>query len=51
VHFIPVPAKTRVGDWFGYVPDILKAAVIVLIVLGLYQIKTSAIQPFIYFQF
>ena len=51
VHFIPVPQKTRLGDWFGYLPDLAKAAVIVIIILGLYQVKTAAIQPFIYFQF
>jgi hypothetical protein len=51
VHFIPVPQKTRLGDWFGYLPDVAKAAVIVIIILGLYQVKTAAIQPFIYFQF
>lgn len=51
IHFIPVPEKLRVGNWFGWLPDPVKAAVIVVIILGLYQVKTAAIQPFIYFQF
>lgn len=51
IHFIPVPQKNRLGDFFGYLPDLAKAAVVVLIILGLYQVKTAAIQPFIYFQF
>jgi alginate O-acetyltransferase complex protein AlgI len=51
IHFIPVPQKNRLGELFGYIPDLAKAAVIVVIILGLYQVKTAAIQPFIYFQF
>src|SRR5688572_10897374 len=51
IHFIPVPQKNRLGDLFGYLPNLAKAAVIVLIILSLYQVKTAAIQPFIYFQF
>ncbi len=51
IHFIPVPEKLRLGNWFGVLPDLAKAVVIVIIILSLYQVKTAAIQPFIYFQF
>jgi alginate O-acetyltransferase complex protein AlgI len=51
LHWTPKGLKEYAEEYFGYVPDLAKAAVIVVIILGLYQVKTSAIQPFIYFQF
>jgi hypothetical protein len=26
IHFIPVPKKTSLAIWFGYLPDLAKAA-------------------------
>jgi D-alanyl-lipoteichoic acid acyltransferase DltB (MBOAT superfamily) len=51
IHWTPKGLKEYVEEYFGYAPDFAKAAIIVLVIIGLYQVKTSAIQPFIYFQF
>lgn len=51
VHFIPKGLKEYLEEYLGYAPDIAKAFIIVLVILCLYQVKTSALQPFIYFQF
>ena len=50
VHWMRPSTKQTLENQFGRVPDIAKAAFIVLVILGLYQIKTDS-QPFIYFQF
>jgi hypothetical protein len=51
VHFTPKGLKEYLEEYLGYAPDIAKAFIIVLIIFCLYQVKTSALQPFIYFQF
>jgi D-alanyl-lipoteichoic acid acyltransferase DltB (MBOAT superfamily) len=50
IHWMRPGTKRLFESWFGRVPDLAKAAVIVLIILALYQVKTDT-QPFIYFQF
>jgi hypothetical protein len=51
IHFTPKGLKEYLEEYLGYTPDIAKAFIIVLIIFCLYQVKTSALQPFIYFQF
>ncbi len=51
IHFFPKERKVKLYNSFGHVPDLVKAIVIVLVVLICYQMRTSGIQPFIYFQF
>jgi hypothetical protein len=51
IHWVPRSLKNQVAGSFYYVPDLAKAALAVLLILGLYQVKTAAVQPFIYFQF
>lgn len=51
IHWLPKGLKEYVEEYFSYVPDFAKAAFFVLLIIGLYQVKTSDIQPFIYFQF
>jgi D-alanyl-lipoteichoic acid acyltransferase DltB (MBOAT superfamily) len=51
VHWLPRNWKENVEDNLNYVPDLAKATLVVIIILGLYQVKTAAVQPFIYFQF
>ncbi|TAD95611.1 MAG: MBOAT family protein [Bacteroidetes bacterium] len=51
VHWLPSEWKIEIARRFNFLPDLTKAIVIVGIILMLFQIRTSEIQPFIYFQF
>ncbi len=51
IHWLPKGLKEYPEVFFGYTPDLGKALFFVLLVLGLYQVKSAAVQPFIYFQF
>ncbi len=51
VHWIPRKYKDIFANYFVRVPMPLKAVVIVVVVVALYQVKTAELQPFIYFQF
>lgn len=50
LHFIPQSIKTKAREFFTVIPDFAKAAIIVFIIIGLYQAQVAD-QPFIYFQF
>ncbi|NJL12696.1 MAG: hypothetical protein HC913_06685 [Microscillaceae bacterium] len=51
VHWIPRRHKDHLADYFVQIPDLAKAFVIAVVVLLLFQARSAAIQPFIYFQF
>ena len=51
LHFIPRAVKDSVLGWFGRVPDLGKALLVVAVVVLLFQVKNAEMQPFIYFQF
>lgn len=51
LHFIPTKFSEIAKNKFSQMPIIIKALSICIIVLIIYQFKTSASQPFIYFQF
>jgi len=51
VHWLPSLWKQHIATQFARLPDFAKALLITLLVLALYQAKSSDIQPFIYFQF
>ncbi len=51
VHFLPENFKKEMVSFFVHIPDFIKAGIVILIIIGLYQSQTSAIQPFIYFRF
>lgn len=51
IHWIPRSLKDEVVEFFTAIPDYGKAFLIALVALILYQVRTSDIQPFIYFQF
>lgn len=51
VHWLPGSFKERWRGWFITSPVYAKVLVFVLVVMLLVQIKSSVIQPFIYFQF
>jgi len=51
IHLLPVSFKELYRGWFIKIPMWSKVLVCVLVVLILYQAKSSDVQPFIYFQF
>ncbi|MBC8110351.1 MAG: hypothetical protein H7Y04_04755, partial [Verrucomicrobia bacterium] len=51
IHWIRKDTKQYVENLLFKTPDFAKAVLLVLLILGLYQIKSADIQPFIYFQF
>ncbi|MBD0258656.1 MAG: MBOAT family protein, partial [Cytophagales bacterium] len=51
IHWLPRRLKEQLEGGLYYVPDLAKAALAVIVILSLYQVKTAAVQPFIYFQF
>jgi alginate O-acetyltransferase complex protein AlgI len=51
IHWLPSTYKERCRGWFIHTPVYAKVAIAVLLVVVVYQAKSSAIQPFIYFQF
>lgn len=51
VHLLPNRIKEQFRVQFIYFPDFVKATMALFLILLLFQIKSSAIQPFIYFQF
>lgn len=50
-HLMPNSIKNKISQYFTLMPDIAKATVIMLVVVLLFQSRSSDIQPFIYFQF
>jgi len=48
---LPVSVKERYKDFFIDISYFAKALIVVAIVFVIFQAKSSAIQPFIYFQF
>ena len=51
IHLVPENIKLHWRDGFVKVPIWVKILIIVVVVFVLVQVKSSAIQPFIYFQF
>lgn len=51
VHWLPRSLKNDLVTWFTRMPEIVKAILISIVVIVLYQASTSAVKPFIYFQF
>lgn len=52
LHFLPENWKYRSRMAFTQLPDFLKALLIVIwVIIVFYQMRSAAIQPFIYFQF
>lgn len=51
VHFIPERIQTRASERLVKNPLIVNAILMVLIIWAVMQVKSSEIQPFIYFQF
>ncbi len=51
IHWLPSSFKESYRGWFIKSHIIVKILIVVFIVFILYQVKSSEIQPFIYFQF
>jgi D-alanyl-lipoteichoic acid acyltransferase DltB (MBOAT superfamily) len=51
VHWVPASFKEKYRGWFITTPMYAKVIIIVLVVLVIFQVKSSVLQPFIYFQF
>lgn len=49
--WFPGKLKLRIRQSFIFSPDLFKAAVILIIIIFVFQFKISGIQPFIYFRF
>ena len=51
IHWMPKTTKELAKDLFAKIPLPVQAIVITMVIVLLYQVKTSDVQPFIYFQF
>ncbi len=51
LHWLPTQWKTFSTETFIKTPDFAKATIILAVMLAIFQVKSSALQPFIYFQF
>ena len=51
IHWLPRNLKNELVIWFTNLPEIVKAIIISIVIIVLYQASTSAVKPFIYFQF
>jgi alginate O-acetyltransferase complex protein AlgI len=51
LHWLPDSVHLQAENRFIFLPAYAKVAVTVLVIFVLYQVKSSGLQPFIYFQF
>ena len=51
LHWLPASFKERYRGWFIQTPLVVKLVAVILLVIIIYQVKSAAIQPFIYFKF
>ena len=51
LHFMPEFISDKAKDFVARCPLVVKAILIVVLVFIVIQIKSSDVQPFIYFQF
>lgn len=51
LHWLPQSVKNQGEQWLGALPDLVKALLIAIVILLLYQMRMAGSQPFIYFQF
>lgn len=51
VHWLPSSFKTKYKQWFVDTPHWAKILIVVVVIFLIYQVRSSEIQPFIYFQF
>ena len=51
LHWLPAGFKEKYRGWFIQTPLVVKILAVILLVVIIYQVKSAAIQPFIYFKF
>jgi D-alanyl-lipoteichoic acid acyltransferase DltB (MBOAT superfamily) len=51
LHWFPKSWKDSIKEWFIITPIYVKPIIAVIIILFIFQFRTSVLQPFIYFQF
>jgi len=51
LHWLPSNFKEKYRGWFIRTPLAVKILAVIVVVIILYQVKSAAIQPFIYFKF
>ncbi|MEM1136985.1 MAG: MBOAT family protein, partial [Bacteroidota bacterium] len=51
LHWLPTEWKNFGTETFVKIPDFAKATIILAVIIVLFQVKSSELQPFIYFQF
>ena len=51
IHFVSEKDKERMAEYYGTLPLLAKAAVLVLVIQIILQVQSENVQPFIYFQF
>ncbi len=51
IHWFPRRLKDDLVVWFTRMPELVKAIIISIVVIVLYQASTADVKPFIYFQF
>lgn len=51
LHFIPKSLKLALEEKFTLMPLVAKVSVVAIIIFSVYQVASSEVQPFIYFQF
>ena len=51
IHWLPTHFKRRYRLWFTQMPLWMLLAVVIVVIVVIYQFITADLQPFIYFQF
>jgi alginate O-acetyltransferase complex protein AlgI len=51
LHWLPLTYKEKIKEYFVNTSIFVKIAICILVIIFIYQFKSSALQPFIYFQF
>jgi D-alanyl-lipoteichoic acid acyltransferase DltB (MBOAT superfamily) len=51
LHFVPKRFKLNLEERFSIMPLVLQVGIVAFIIMAAYQVASSEVQPFIYFQF
>jgi hypothetical protein len=51
LHFTPEKDKNSLREYYGTLPVLVKAVILLLIIQAVLQVQNENVQPFIYFQF
>ena len=51
IHFVRHEDKERLAEYYGTLPLLAKAAILIFMIQIILQVQNENVQPFIYFQF